>query len=534
MKVLLCDKVSPVCGDILKTNGMEIVYSETKEKLMQYLETTDIIVVRSATKITPELLDKAHKLKMVVRAGTGYDNVDVEECSKRGVLVMNTPMANTISAAEHTCGLIMALSRNIPQAAKSMAEGRWERKKYIGNELHGKTLGILGLGRIGREVAVRMQAFGMKTVGYDPVVSEADALQSKITKMSREEVFYQSDYLTVHTPLIPQTKHMINETTLNICRKGVKVVNCARGGIVDELSLLAALDSGQCGGAALDVFEEEPLTNFALAQHEKIICTPHLGASTSEAQDQCGIDAAKQIVDFVQGISFTGAVNGFSVMNALNLNTKPWICLALNLGIIIGRYMEISNVGSFQDVKLKLNLKGYGLAKSKRSIMDVFCAGVLNNKYKTVNLVNSPSFTEESKLKVEIEYEESTSQELEVNVHLRDKPVWKLCGTCHGQHPVLTCIGKSVLISPPTLKSFLTLFQFNGDSKTFIKLAQNLNERAFQISSIFMPHPNGTESWGVIASCEEIDVSNWKNSFQMCLTVTMKLISDALPLQMCQ
>lgn len=534
MKVLLCDKVSQVCGDILKRNTIKVFYSETKETLMQHVETADIMVVRSATKINPDLLDKAPKLKMVVRAGTGYDNVDVEECSKRGILVMNTPMANTTSAAEHTCGLIMALSRNIPQAAKSMSEGRWDRKKYIGSELSGKTLGILGLGRIGREVATRMQAFGMKTIGYDPIVSEADALASKITKMTLEEVYHQSDYLSVHTPLLPQTKHMINEKSLNICRKGVKVVNCARGGIIDESSLLAALESGQCGGAALDVFEEEPPKNLSLAQHEKVICTPHLGASTNEAQARCGIDAANQIVEFIQGTSFTGAVNGFSVMNALNLSTKPWICLALNLGMIIEKYIKTLKVDSFQDIKLKLHLKGCGLVKSKLSIMDAFCAGVLNSKYKAANLVNSKSFTEESKLNVDIDYEESSSPELEVVMHFKNEAVWKLCGTCQGQYPVLTHIGKSVLISPPTLKGFLTLFQFNGNSETFMKIAQNLGESTLQVSSIFMPHPNGTQNWGVIVSCEEIDVSNWKNGFKMCLSVITKLISEALPLQMCQ
>uniref|UniRef100_A0A8D0L1C5 D-3-phosphoglycerate dehydrogenase n=1 Tax=Sphenodon punctatus TaxID=8508 RepID=A0A8D0L1C5_SPHPU len=268
----------------------------------------DGLIVRSATKVTADIINAAEKLKLIGRAGTGVDNVDVGAATRKGVLVMNTPTGNSLSAAELTCGMIMSLARQIPQAAASMKEGKWDRKKFMGMELNGKTLGILGLGRIGKEVATRMQSFGMKTIGFDPIITPKESAAFGVQQLPLEQIWPLCDFITVHTPLLPSTTGLLNDDTFAQCRQGVQVVNCARGGIVDERALLRALQSGQCGGAALDVFTEEPPRDWALVNHPNVISCPHLGASTREAQSRCGQEIALQIVDLAQGKALTGTV----------------------------------------------------------------------------------------------------------------------------------------------------------------------------------------------------------------------------------
>ncbi|KAM4611174.1 D-3-phosphoglycerate dehydrogenase, partial [Discoglossus pictus] len=269
----------------------------------------DALIVRSATKVTAEVLSAGSRLKVVGRAGTGVDNVDVEAATRNGIIVMNTPTGNSISAAELTCGLIVSLSRQIPQAAESMRAGKWDRKKFMGSELYGKTLAILGLGRIGKEVALRMQSFQMRTIGYDPVIPPEVTAQFGVQQYSLEEIWEQSDYITVHTPLLPSTTGLLNDATFSRCKRGVRVINCARGGIIDEAALLRALESGQCGGAGLDVFTEEPPRDRALVAHPLVISLPHLGASTEEAQNRCGEEIAQQLVGLAQQRALAGAVS---------------------------------------------------------------------------------------------------------------------------------------------------------------------------------------------------------------------------------
>uniref|UniRef100_A0A8D0G2P8 D-3-phosphoglycerate dehydrogenase n=1 Tax=Sphenodon punctatus TaxID=8508 RepID=A0A8D0G2P8_SPHPU len=295
----------------------------------------DGLIVRSATKVTADIINAAEKLKLIGRAGTGVDNVDVGAATRKGVLVMNTPTGNSLSAAELTCGMIMSLARQIPQAAASMKEGKWDRKKFMGMELNGKTLGILGLGRIGKEVATRMQSFGMKTIGFDPIITPKESAAFGVQQLPLEQIWPLCDFITVHTPLLPSTTGLLNDDTFAQCRQGVQVVNCARGGIVDERALLRALQSGQCGGAALDVFTEEPPRDWALVNHPNVISCPHLGASTREAQSRCGQEIALQIVDLAQGKALTGTVNGQALSSAFLPHTKPWIALARALGLLL-------------------------------------------------------------------------------------------------------------------------------------------------------------------------------------------------------
>ncbi|CAI9729402.1 D-3-phosphoglycerate dehydrogenase [Octopus vulgaris] len=530
LKALLCDKVSQVCGDILKENGIDVTFSETKDQFQEQIGSANILVVRSATTVTSDLLDEAKHLKLVVRAGTGVDNVNIEECSKRGVLVMNTPMSNTLSATEHTCALIMALSRHVPQAAKSMKDGLWDRKKYMGTELYGKTLGIIGLGRIGREVAKRMQSFGMKTVGFDPIVTEEEALKCNITKLSLEETLRLSHYLTVHTPLIPQTKYLINSQTLSSCPKGVKVVNCARGGIINEKDLLSALESGQCGGAALDVFELEPPTNSNLIQHEKVISTPHLGASTVEAQKRCGEDAARQIVNFVQGVNYTGALNGFGIMNAVDPKIQPWMSLAYNFGIIIWKYIEKFLMTSFQDVKLAVNLKGCGLKTAKDSIIGAFYTGILKENNRNVNLVNAFKIFDQNKMDVQVNYEESTAAFFSVDIISKETVVWKIGGTSQGHNPTLLYIGNnSHLTCPLTLKDTFLFFPISKQTEIIEQLIQKQDVCGNSLSSIIMPHEKKNESWCVITAHGKLDAPESGKGFEMCFQVSVSPLSEVLP-----
>uniref|UniRef100_A0A8B9Q509 D-3-phosphoglycerate dehydrogenase n=1 Tax=Apteryx owenii TaxID=8824 RepID=A0A8B9Q509_APTOW len=316
-KVLISDSLDPCCGEILRAGGIGVVEKPglSREELLLEIRDCDGLIVRSATKVTADVLGAAERLQVVGRAGTGVDNVDVEAATRKGVLVMNTPAGNSLSAAELTCGMILCLARQIPQAAASMKEGKWDRKKYMGMELNGKTLGVLGLGRIGREVATRMQAFGMKTIGYDPIITPEDSAAFGVQQLPLEQIWPQCDFITVHTPLLPSTTGLLNDSTFAKCRRGVQVVNCARGGIVDEGALLRALRSGQCGGAALDVFTQEPPKDRDLVNHPNVICCPHLGASTREAQSRCGKEIAMQIVDMATGKGLAGVVSPPTAMS---------------------------------------------------------------------------------------------------------------------------------------------------------------------------------------------------------------------------
>ncbi|CAF0767982.1 unnamed protein product [Brachionus calyciflorus] len=317
-KVLISDDVNVKCVEILENNGFNVVKntSLTVDQLKEEIKNYDCLVVRSATKVTKEILNSAaNNLKLVARAGTGVDNIDVASATDLNILVMNAVGSNTISAAELTCAMISSLARNLPLANQSMKDGKWERSKFMGTELYGKTLAVLGLGRIGREVASRMRAFGMRIIGYDPLVKPEDAAQWNIEAMSLEQIWPLADYITIHVPLLPETKNLLNTEVMSKCKKGFRLVNCARGGIVEENDLLQALNSGQCAGAALDVFAEEPTKNLDLVKHNSVICTPHLGASSIEAQNRVALDIAEQIVKFVKHGKLEGGVNFDKLQN---------------------------------------------------------------------------------------------------------------------------------------------------------------------------------------------------------------------------
>lgn len=308
--VFVVDGVGANCTEILNSHGISVVNQAkiSKEELLKEIPKYDALVVRSASQVSKEVLEAGKNLKVVGRAGAGVDNIDVKAAGDLGIGVINAPGANALSACELTCSMILNLSRHVVPAATALRAGRWDRALYTGTELNGKTLAILGLGRVGREVAVRMHAFGMKIIGYDPFVTAEDCATFHATKMELDQIWPLADYITLHTPLIESTKNFINAKVLGQCRKGIKIVNVGRGGLIQERDLLDALNAGQVGGAALDVFEQEPPTNpltLEIIQHKAVIATPHLGASTKEAQVRVGSEIAEQLVNLVKPGTYT-------------------------------------------------------------------------------------------------------------------------------------------------------------------------------------------------------------------------------------
>jgi D-3-phosphoglycerate dehydrogenase len=341
MRVLVSDALSEQGLAILRqTPGATIDYRPGLDEaaLAQAIAGADALVIRSGSKVTRRVIEAADNLKVIGRAGIGVDNVDVEAASKKGIVVMNTPTGNAVTTAEHAVALLMSLARHIPQASALLKAGKWEKKKFEGRELAGKTLGVIGLGNIGRIVADRARGLSMKVIGFDPLVTAERAAQLGVELVSLDDILTRSDAITVHTPLTAQTRGIVNEETLPRLKKGVLLVNAARGGIYDEAALLKGLESGQIGGVALDVFvEEPPPADHPLLGHDRVVVTPHLGASTKEAQARVALEIAEQVVAYLTTGEIKNAVNTPSVAGEIALKQKPWLDLAERLGSFLGQ-----------------------------------------------------------------------------------------------------------------------------------------------------------------------------------------------------
>ncbi|MEA3485642.1 MAG: phosphoglycerate dehydrogenase, partial [Candidatus Aerophobetes bacterium] len=312
MKILVTDPLSREGIEKLKgEDGFEVrkMIRLDEGELSKLIPEYDALIIRSGTRVTPKVIDAAVNLKVIGRAGTGLDNVDIEAATKKGIIVMNTPEGNTVSAAEHTISMMLALSRNIPQANASIKKGEWNRGKFMGSEVYGKTLGIIGLGRIGREVATRAQGLKMKVIAYDPFISRERAEELGITLLELDQLLPRVDYLTLHVPFTSQTKNLIGEKEISLMKKGARIINCARGGIINEDALYQALKEGRLKGAALDVFEKGKPFDSPLLELDSVILTPHLGASTDEAQKRVAVDIALQFIDALKDEKVKNAVN---------------------------------------------------------------------------------------------------------------------------------------------------------------------------------------------------------------------------------
>ncbi|MEY4489200.1 MAG: hypothetical protein RIQ79_1708 [Verrucomicrobiota bacterium] len=401
MKILVADKISPKGVAFLRQQpGFEVIeaYGSSPAQVLELVKDVHAIAVRSETKISREVFAAAPHLKVVGRAGVGVDNVDVDAATERGVVVMNTPGGNTISTAELTFTHILCCARPIAQGAASMKAGSWDRKTLSGVELLRKNIGIIGLGRIGSEVAKRAQAFGMKVLAYDPYLTPARAAAMQVESVSLDALLAGSDYITVHMPLTDETNNMIDEAALAKCKKGVRIVNCARGGIVNEKALVAALKSGQVGAAGLDVFETEPLPKDSeLRSAPNIVLTPHIAASTSEAQESVGIEIAEQIADVLLHGAVRNAVNLPSMDAAAAKVVAPHLDLAAKLGTLV------QQIAPKQIAKLRVVYQGKVAELDVNAITRALQCGFLRRiSGDGVNAVNAPTFIQRLGLAFEV------------------------------------------------------------------------------------------------------------------------------------
>jgi len=396
MKILISDNLPPAGIDILKEAGVEVDFQPaiTKEELLIKIKDYEGLVVRSRTKVTGDVIDRADKLKIIGRAGIGVDNIDVPSASRAGIVVMNTPGGNVVTTAEHAIALMLSLSRKIPQATLSLKKGKWERSKFMGVEIYNKTLGIVGMGRIGSIVATRARGLMMNVVAFDPFISPEVASKLGVKIVTFDELLSQSDIITLHTPLTEETKGLINRDTIEKMKDGAMIINCARGGIVDDSALFDAIKSGKLKGIALDVYKEEPPQDRRLIELEEVVCTPHLGASTGEAQVNVAIAVAEQMVEYFLKGTIRNGVNVPSVSKEALLKVQPY----LNLAEKLGRFQAQLNKDGMHEIIVEYSgdVTDYDLPSITSSLLK----GLLSSVEEGVNLVNAPILAEERGIKV--------------------------------------------------------------------------------------------------------------------------------------
>jgi len=404
MKVLVADPLAPEGMESLKAKtDVDVKLGLKPEELKSIIGDYDAIIVRSETQVTADVIKCGTKLQIIARAGVGLDNVDVNAATRQGVMVVNAPTGNTVAAAEYAIALMLALARNIPQAHAQLKAGKWNRKEYVGVELRNKTLGLIGLGNVGSNVAMRTKGFEMRLIGYDPFASQEYASTIGVTLVPLEQLYRESDFITLHLPLTPQTKGMIGEKELAMMKKSARIVNCARGGLIDEEALVRAVDEGKIAGAAIDVFAVEPTTDSILFKSDKIIVTPHLGASTKEAQTNVCIDVVDQILDVLNGKPARFAVNVPQISPELLDILRPYMDVAAVVGKMAGQLMA----GQLKSLKIRYSgdIAQYESSALKAAILSGLLDTVSEEK---VNLVNANVLAQQRGLKI------SEQKEMEV------------------------------------------------------------------------------------------------------------------------
>lgn len=402
IKILVADDVNEDKLAPLRDAGFEVV-KKTKlapEELAAEIKDADGVIVRSATRITADLMDGAEKLRVIGRAGVGVDNIDVKAATERGIVVMNAPDGNTITTAEHTIALLVSMARNVPQAHAKLQSGVWDKKSFVGVELNGKTLGVVGLGRIGKHVAGIAKGFGMNILAFDPFISPEQAKELGIELGTLDEVLSRGDFLTIHTPVTDETRGIIGREAFAKMKKGVRLVNCARGGLVDESALLEAIEEGTVASAAMDVFAQEPLpADSPLLGNERIITTPHLGASTTEAQEGVALTVAEQMRDYLETGTLRGAVNAPSMAASELAALQPFIDLAEKLGRFQAQIMNENPIS-----EVKIEYAGELAEKDAAPVTRAFLAGLLRDVSARVNVVNAMHIAEERGINLTTSY----------------------------------------------------------------------------------------------------------------------------------
>lgn len=395
-KVLISDDLSPRAIEIFKERGLQVdvKIGLKPDELIDIIADYEGLAIRSATKVTPKVLEAAKKLKVIGRAGIGVDNVDVPAATARGVCVMNTPFGNSITTAEHAIAMMMALAREIPQADHSTQAGKWEKSRFMGVEVYAKTLGIIGCGNIGSIVADRAQGLKMRVIAFDPFLSPERAREMGVEKVDLDTLLARADFISLHTPLTDQTRNILDKAALAKCRKGVRIVNCARGGLIVEQDLKDALDSGHVAGAALDVFLVEPAKQNILFGHPRLIATPHLGASTSEAQENVALQVAEQMSDYLLVGAVTNALNMASVTAEEAPRLNPYMKLADQLGAFAGQLTETGLK------KVTIEYEGHVAQLNTRPLSAIVLQGLLHPLMDSVNMVNAPIVAKERGIEV--------------------------------------------------------------------------------------------------------------------------------------
>lgn len=398
-RVLVSDKLSPTAVQVFKDRGVEVDYlpdlGSDKDKLLSCIADYDGLAIRSATKVTPEVIEAAERLKVVGRAGIGVDNVNLPAASARGIIVMNTPFGNAITTAEHAIAMMMALARHIPSADRSTHASKWEKSKFMGVELFNKTLGLIGCGNIGSIVADRALGLKMRVVAYDPFLSPARAVELGVEKVELDKLFARADFITLHTPLTDKTRNIIDAKAMAQMKPGIRIINCARGGLVVEADLKDALDSGHVAAAALDVFESEPAKDHPLFGYENVVCTPHLGASTGEAQENVAVQVAEQMSDYLINGAVTNALNMPSISAEEAPRLKPFIALAEQLGSFAGQLTESAIKG------IGIEYAGDVAEMNTKALTSAALAGLFRPILGEVNMVSAPVVARERGVQVD-------------------------------------------------------------------------------------------------------------------------------------
>lgn len=457
INVLVADKLAPQGLELLKGAGVHVDVKTglSEDQIADIIGNYDGLLVRSGVQVTAKVLERHGRLRAIARAGVGVDNIDLDAATAKGVLVMNSAEASTITTAEHAFTLMMALARNVGPAYKTMSEGGWDRNKYVGRQLHGKTLGIVGFGRIGRTVAERGLAFGMKVLAYDPVFNAETALDGQVRMVKTfDELVTQVDFLSFHVPLNEHTRNMLNAERFAKARKGLMVVNAARGGVIDIDALIAAMDSGQCGGAALDVFEVEPLDKEnPLRKHPKVLLTPHLGASTAEAQDAVSNAACAQLLEYLRGEGIRGAVNAPGVRLDLDPIQLKFVDLAQRMGRLIAPMCE-AGIG-----EVTVTVKGSALTAAAPTIERMAVVELMSHQLDVpVNVINARLYAEQRGIKVRSVVEDEPSGTPRVRIEItsgKDKRVIAGSVFADGQPRVLEINGYHMDMVPAGTMAFL-------------------------------------------------------------------------------
>lgn len=396
-KVLISDKLSPAAVQIFKDRGLDVDFKPglDKEELAAIIGNYDGLAIRSASKVTAKLLENATKLRVIGRAGIGVDNVDVPASTAKGIIVMNTPFGNSITTAEHAIAMLMALAREIPAADVSTQAGKWEKNRFMGVEVTAKTLGIIGCGNIGSIVADRAIGLKMRVIAFDPFLSAEKAQKMGIEKVELDDLLAKADFISFHTPLTEKTKNLLSAENIAKTKKGVRIINCARGGLVDEVALRAALDNGHVAGAAFDVFAEEPASENPLFGHPNVICTPHLGAATSEAQENVALQVAEQMSDYLLKGAISNAINFPSITAEEAPTLKPFIALAEKLGSFAGQLTETGLKS------VRITFEGDVAHMKTKALTSSAIAGLLRPMLADINVVSAPIVAKERGIIVE-------------------------------------------------------------------------------------------------------------------------------------